>query len=595
MEVKRTLRSRKAGSESRFRIAERDLLLILSLVVGAACGFAAVLLDFLIKLIRTGATSWIDAQHNYVYAILPGIGMLISMLIVRFLVKDDIGHGVTKVLVAVSKNESRIKPHNMVSSIATSAVTIGLGGSVGAEAPIVYTGAAIGSNVARWMKLSHKSVTILLGCGAAGAIAGIFKAPLAGVLFTLEILLFNISMTSMLPLLLSTVSATVISYLFTGVTPQFTCDITTFSMHNIPAYIVLGIFCAGCSLYFNKMTMFLEDKAQRLTNPYVKWFVFSVALGVTIFLFPPLYGEGYGILQSFLSGKMPEMDGITPLSFFMKKPLLIPAFFLLVIIVKVFSMTLTNAGGGVGGTFGPTLFIGGIAGFVVSRCINLIFINSPYCVPEANFVLVGMAGLMAGVMQSPMTAIFLIAEISGGYELLIPLIITASISYGISHSVDPYSIYTKRIAKRGELLTHDSDQAVLTLLNLNDFIEKNFIPVHIDDTLGDFVKAVSESTRNIFPVLDAKNRFQGYVKLDEIRKDMFKHELYDTLHVYNFMQSSPDYIFEDDNMQSVMSKFEKTETWHLPVVTEDREYVGFVSRSNVFSAYRERLREVSHD
>lgn len=529
------------------------------------------------------------------FAVLPGLGMLLSMLMVKYLIRDNIGHGVTKVLVAVSKNESKIKPHNMWSSLLASSVTIGMGGSVGAEAPIVYTGAAIGSNVARWMGMNHKEVTILLGCGAAGAVAGIFKAPLAGILFTLEILLFNISMTSMLPLLLSTVSATVVSYIFTGTTTQFVCSVTPFSMMNIPAYILLGVFCSLCSLYFNRTTLWLEDKAKQISNPYKKWAICAAGLGILIFLFPPLYGEGYTDLQSLLLGNMPQIEDKTPLGGLLKNETLVPLFFLLIIILKVFSMTFTNAGGGVGGTFGPTLFIGGISGFVVARCINMAFVGTSYCVPEANFVLVGMAGLMAGVMQAPMTAIFLIAEISGGYELLIPLIITATISYGISHAVDPYSIYTKRIAAKGELLTHDSDQAVLTLLRVQDFLESDFETIGIDDTLGQFVGAVSASNRNIFPVVDSKHRFQGFVSLDDIRGDMFKRELYNTLHVYNYMQSAPDYIYDTDNMQTVMDKFEKTGAWNLPVVNMDRTYLGFLSKSKIFSAYRSRLQEVSHD
>lgn len=586
------IRSKLRNFGSKF--AERDILLLLSLVVGTLCGLAAVLLDWLIELIKEGASGVFDGNWRLLSFILPGLGMLISMLLVRYVVRDNIGHGVTKVLVAVSKNESRIKPHNMWSSILTSSITIGMGGSVGAEAPIVYTGAAIGSNVARWLGLSHRNVTILLGCGAAGAIAGIFKAPLAGILFTLEILLFNISMTSMLPLLLSTVSATVISCIFRGVTPQFPCNITSFAMHNIPAYIVLGLFCSACSLYFNQTTLWLEDKAKAIKNPYVKWLSCAVGLGVLIFLFPPLYGEGYGTLQTLLNGQTPD-ETTSPLAFFMSKPYLVPLFFLLIIILKVFSMTFTNAGGGVGGTFGPTLFIGGLAGFVVARTGNLIFASTAYTIPEANFVLVGMAGLMAGVMQAPMTAIFLIAEISGGYDLLIPLIITAAISYGIAHAVDPYSIYTKRIAKKGELLTHDSDQAVLTLLKVGDFIEKDFKPVLIDDTLGNFIKAVADSRRNLFPVVDAKHRFQGYVSLSDIRKDMFNPKMYKTMHVYNYMHSAPTYIYDDDSMQEVMKKFETFDEWNLPVVTHDRIYLGFVSKSNIFSAYRSQLKEVSHD
>lgn len=587
------IRSRLRHLTSKF--AQRDLLLVLSLFVGAACGLASVLLHFSIHHIRALATSWIDGRFSFMYAVLPGLGMLLSLLIVKFIVRDNIGHGVTKVLVAVSKNESRIKSHNMWSSLITSAITIGMGGSVGAEAPIVYTGAAIGSNVARWMGLSHKDMTILLGCGAAGAVAGIFKAPLAGILFTLEILLFNISMTSMLPLLLSTVSATVVAYIFTGTKSQFSCDVTAFSMHNIPAYIVLGMLCAFCSLYFNRTTLWLEDKAKKLTNPYAKWAICAAGLGLLIFLFPPLYGEGYGDLQTLLLGRTPDLSGQTPLAFFMTKPILVPIFFLLIIIVKVFSMTFTNAGGGVGGTFGPTLFIGGVTGFVVARFINMAFGAAAYSVPEANFVLVGMAGLMAGVMQAPMTAIFLIAEISGGYELLIPLIITSTISYGISHAVDPYSIYTKRIAAKGELLTHDSDQAVLTLLKVNDFLESDFKTVKIDDSLGQFVKAVAASKRNIFPVIDSKRRFQGLVALDEVRKDLFKSELYDTVHVFNLMKSAPAYVFDTDSMQEVMDKFESTGAWNLPVVKSDRTYLGFVSKSKIFTAYRSRLQEVSHD
>lgn len=575
------------------RMAERDLVMILSLVVGLSCGLAAVFLKTAIEFIHHSITSWFDgAAYNYFYLIYPGIGMLLAMLFVRYIVKDNIGHGVTKVLLAVSKNESKIRPHNMWTSIAASSVTIGFGGSVGAEAPIVYTGAAIGSNVARFMGLSYKNMTILLGCGAAGAVAGIFKAPLAGVLFTLEILLFNISMTSILPLLLSTISATVISYIFLGDAPAFECTLSEFQMGNIPFYIVLGVFCAACSIYFTRMTLWLEDKIKSIERPVVRWAISASCLGLLIFLFPPLYGEGYGHLHTLLNGGMIQLEGQTVLAFFMRTPWMIPLFFMLILLLKVFSMSFTNAGGGVGGTFGPTLFIGAIAGFVVSRTINLI---AGPIVPEQNFVLVGMAGLMAGVMQAPMTAIFLIAEISGGYQLLIPLILTATISYGATRSIEPYSIYTKRIAKKGELLTHDSDQAVLTLLKTDELIESDFVTVKIDATLSELVSVVAESKRNIFPVVDARNHFHGYVSLDDIRRVMFKTELYETTHVYNYMKSAPAYVYIDEKMDSVMLKFEKTGAWNLPVVDHDRTYVGFVSKSKIFSAYRTQLRQVSHD
>ncbi|MBR4688065.1 MAG: chloride channel protein, partial [Bacteroidales bacterium] len=440
---------------------ERTRIPFLSVLTGILCGLAAVLLKVTIHAIHHGLDSLVG-ESTWLFLLLPGVGMLLSLLIVRYIVRDNIGHGVTKVLQAVSKNESKIKRHNLFSSMVTSALTIGFGGSVGAEAPIVYTGAAIGSNLGRYMGLSYRGMTLLLGCGAAGAVAGIFNAPLAGVLFTLEILLFNLSMSSLLPLLLSSVSATMVSYLILGRETQFACTLVDFSMRNIPFYLLLGAFCGFCSLYFIKMTLFLEDWfAKKMKSPYLRWAVCAAGLGLLIFLFPPLYGEGYEDVGTLLNGRA---EGAV-------------WFFALVLLLKVFAMTFTNAGGGVGGTFGPTLFVGAIAGYVLSSVLNLVH---PGLVPVPNFVLVGMAGLMAGVMQAPMTAIFLIAEISGGYDLLLPLILTAAFSYATTRLFERYSIYTKRIAQTGELLTHDSDQAVLTLLKTEDLVETDFTPVRID-------------------------------------------------------------------------------------------------------------------
>jgi len=556
-------------------LPERSRIPILSLVTGILCGLAAVLLKVTIRAIHHGLDSLVG-DANWLFLILPGVGMILSLLIVRYIVRDNIGHGVTKVLQAVSKNESKIKRHNIFSSLVTSALTIGFGGSVGAEAPIVYTGAAIGSNLGRYMGLSYRGMTLLLGCGAAGAVAGIFNAPLAGVLFTLEILLFNLSMSSLLPLLLSSVSATMVSYLILGRETQFACTLVTFSMRNIPFYLILGAFCGFCSLYFIKMTLFLEDGFGKMKNPWLRWALCAAGLGLLIFLFPPLYGEGYEDVGLLLNG---QAHGAV-------------WFFALILLLKVFAMTFTNAGGGVGGTFGPTLFVGAIAGYVLSASLNLIH---PGLVPVPNFVLVGMAGLMAGVMQAPMTAIFLIAEVSGGYELLLPLILTSAISYGTTRIIERYSIYTKRIAQTGELLTHDSDQAVLTLLKTESLVETDFTPVRIDDTLGALVDAVSVSQRNIFPVLDGKKRFQGYVDLSDIRRDMFRTDLYETARVYNYMRTAPEYVHPDEPMDSVMRKFGKTGAWNLPVVDAERRYLGFVSKSKIFNAYREELRDFSQD
>ena len=556
-------------------LPERTRIPILSVVTGLLCGLAAVLLKVTIHAIHHGLSSMVG-DHVWLYLLLPGVGMFLSLLIVRYIVKDNIGHGVTKVLQAVSKNESKIKRHNLFSSMVTSALTIGFGGSVGAEAPIVYTGAAIGSNLGRYMGLSYRGMTLLLGCGAAGAVAGIFNAPLAGVLFTLEILLFNLSMSSLLPLLLSSVSATMVSYLILGRETQFTCTLVAFSMRNIPFYLILGAFCGFCSLYFIKMTLFLEDMFGKMKNVYLRWALCAAGLGLLIFVFPPLYGEGYEDVGKLLNG---QESGVV-------------WFFALVLLLKVFAMTFTNAGGGVGGTFGPTLFVGAIAGYVLATVLNLVH---PGMVPVPNFVLVGMAGLMAGVMQAPMTAIFLIAEISGGYELLLPLILTSAFAYATTRIFERYSIYTKRIAQTGELLTHDSDQAVLTLLKTKELVETDFTPIRIDDNLGDLVNAVSVSHRNIFPVLDSKKRFQGYVALSDIRSDMFRNDLYEKAKVYNYMRSAPEYVYPDEPMESVMRKFEKTGAWNLPVVDRDRQYVGFVSKSKIFNAYREELRDFSQD
>ena len=556
-------------------LPERSRIPILSVVTGILCGLAAVLLKVTIRGIHHGLSA-LAGDSNWLFLLLPGVGMLLSFLIVRYIVKDNIGHGVTKVLQAVSKNESKIKRHNIFSSLVTSALTIGFGGSVGAEAPIVYTGAAIGSNLGRYMGLSYRGMTLLLGCGAAGAVAGIFNAPLAGVLFTLEILLFNLSMSSLLPLLLSSASATVVSYLILGRETQFACTLVEFSMRNIPFYLILGAFCGFCSLYFIKTTLWLEDGFGKMKNPWLRWAICAAGVGLLIFFFPPLYGEGYEDVGHLLNG---QAEGAV-------------WFFALILLLKVFAMTFTNAGGGVGGTFGPTLFMGAIAGYVVASTINLIH---PGLVPVPNFVLVGMAGLMAGVMQAPLTAIFLIAEISGGYELLMPLILTAAFSYGTTRIFERYSIYTKRIAQTGELLTHDSDQAVLTLLKTESLVETDFVPVRIDDNLRSLVDAVAVSKRNVFPVLDARKRFQGYVELSAIRRDMFRTDLYETAKVYNYMRSAPEYVHPDEPMDSVMRKFEKTGAWNLPVVDNDRKYVGFVSKSKIFNAYREELRDFSQD
>ena len=574
------------------KFSEHNTILLLSFIVGVLSGCAAVILDWAIEQISflLNGNIWNSTDYEWSFLVLPGVGMFISLLLLKFVVRDNIGHGVTKVLLAVSRNESKIKPHNTWSSVLTSSFTIGFGGSVGAEAPIVYTGAAIGSNIGRICHLSYRNITLLLGCGAAGAVAGIFKAPLAGVLFTMDILLFNVSMTTMLPLLLSTISATVISYIFRGQTPVFACQLTSFSMPNIPFYILLGIAAGLFSLYFTNGTLWLEDKLAKFRNDYVKWICCALGLGMLIFLFPPLYGQGYDSLHSLLNGHELVLERKTILSFLMRGRWGVPLFFLLILFFKIVAMTLTNSGGGVGGTFGPTLFSGAILGFVVARCFNLL----GAAVPEQNFVLVGMAALMAGVMQAPMTAIFLIAEISGGYELLIPLIITSTVSFGTVRIFEKYSIYTKRIAQSGDLLTHDNDQAVLTLMHTNDLIRDKYPKVQIDASLREVVDIIRDSEAAVLAVIDGSGRFQGMVDVAASRKYLFNPDKYDSVHVYNMMETPPEYIYYGEKMDTVMNKFEKTGAWRLPVVDRDtRKYLGFISKSRLLMAYRTELKEIS--
>ena len=563
---------------------------MLSLLVGLCIGFVAVVLKEGIHLLQNALEPLMHSSSLW-RIVLPSIGMLLSLLIVRYIVKDNIGHGVTKVLKAISRNESRIKAHNIWSSVLTSMLTIGFGGSVGAEAPIVYTGAAIGSNIGRVARLSYRSMTVLVGCGAAGAVAGIFKAPLAGMLFTMEILFFNVSLASLTPLLLSTVSATVVSYMFTGMDPAFSCSLEPFVLKNIPFYLLLGIGCGILSLYFTRTTLKLEDRLARMSSPALRWLLCAVGVGLLVYIFPPLFGEGFEDISNLLNGVGIMMD--SPLAFLFNSKWGIVVAFAAIMFLKVLSMTFTNAGGGVGGTFGPTLFVGAIAGFVISRILNNSVGELFWRLPEQNFVLVGMAALMAGVMQAPMTSIFLIAEMTGGYDLLLPLIASCTVSFGVTRIWERYSIYTKRIAHSGDLMTHDSDQAVLTILKTSELIRDKYPRLDMDASLKDIMPIVSESTAAVFPVVGKDGIFQGLVEMDDIRKIMFDTSNYDSIHVYNLMKQPPATVEESEKISSVLDKFEKTDAWRLPVMDKQRHYLGFISKSRILSAYRDALKSIS--
>ncbi len=577
--------------EKIIQLTERQRLVLLAILVGLCSGFAAVILKTGVKYVSLLLDKITVDKYNFMYLIFPGIGMLISMLLVKYVVKENLSHGITKVLYAISRKKSRLSSKSIWGPLITSIITIGFGGSVGAEAPIVHSGASIGSYIAQKFKLNYHQITLLLVCGAAGSIAGIFKAPLAGIIFSIEILMFDFSLSSITPLLLSSVTAICISYFLIGNDMPFAASVTAFQMSNIPYYIILGILCGLMSLYFIKVSLWLEAKIGRIENPYRKLLTCAVFLGVIIFLFPPLYGEGYSSLASMLNNDVDSSFAHTFYSSFASNSgWFVVVFWTFVMFAKVFSMSLTNAGGGVGGTFGPTLVIGGICGFVLSRFFNL---TGWISLPEANFALAGMGGLMAGVMHAPMTGIFLIAEITGGYELIIPLIITVALSYLITNSEEKHSIYTKRLAMEGDLLTHDKDKAVLTLLDVRQVLETDLDKVYPTDSLRYLVEVVSTSHRNLFPVVDRNGKYQGLLTLDDIRSIMFDNSKYDTVFVKDLMHADTEKIVSTDNMETVMEKFTKSNAWNLAVVDENGKYLGMVSKSKIFSAYREQLKEVS--
>ncbi|MBP6066118.1 chloride channel protein [Bacteroides sp.] len=578
------------------KIKEKHFILILSFMVGICTAVAALLLKFFIHSIKNFLTNNFNAtEANYLYLLYPVVGIFLAGWFVRNIVKDDISHGVTRILYAISRRQGRIKRHNVWSSIIASSITIGFGGSVGAEAPIVLTGSAIGSNLGSAFKMEHRTLMLLVGCGAAGAIAGIFKAPIAGLVFTLEVLMIDLTMTSLLPLLISSVTAATVSYIVTGQEAMFKFNLDQpFELERIPYVILLGIFCGLISLYFTRMMNRIEGVFAKFTNPYKKLALGGAMLSVLIFLFPPLYGEGYETIEMLLGGTS-NMEWYTVMnnSFFYGYGNLLLVYLVLIILLKVFASSATNGGGGCGGIFAPSLYLGCIAGFVFSHFSNEMGISS--FLPEKNFALMGMAGVMSGVMHAPLTGVFLIAELTGGYDLFLPLIIVAVSAYLTIIVFEPHSIYSMRLAKRGQLLTHHKDRAVLTLMKMENVVEKDFVTVHPEMDLGELVKAIAASHRNVFPVTDGNGIFQGIVLLDDIRNIMFRQELYRRFTVSKLMTSAPAKLFDTDGMEQVMQTFDDTKAWNLPVVNSEGKYLGFVSKSKIFNSYRQVLVHFSED
>ena len=580
-------------------IKEKTLIVLLSLFVGILAGLAAMVLKWLIHFISGCLTSGISISGaNYVYIIYPVVGVLLACWYVRNVVRDNISHGVTRVLYAISQNKSRLKPHNMYTSVIASSVTIGFGGSVGAEGPIVYTGAAIGSNLGQAFRLSPRVLMILVGCGAAAGIAGIFKAPIAGMLFTLEVLMLDLTTVTVMPLLISSITAASVAYIFTGYDLEFFfVQSEPFVIGRLPYFIALGIFCGLISLYFTRVMNLMERLFGRLGKPWRKTLVGSVILAGLVFMFPPLYGEGYGAINSLLNG---DPSSIVDGSVFYGDrghAWFIILYIGLIIATKAFATSATNGAGGVGGTFAPSLYVGCMTGFFFA-----FLLNSLGLIPEGsdplsvkNFALMGMAGVMSGVMHAPLMGIFLTAEMTGGYELFLPLLTVSALSYGTIRIFEPYSIYTMRLARQGKLLTHHKDRAVLTLMKMDSVIETDFLPVNPDMNLKQMVDTIAQSSRNLFPVLDADRKLLGVVVLDDIRNIMFRPDLYRRMYVRRFMSSPPAKLSTEDSMERVMKIFDDTGAWNLPVVNPGGVYVGFVSKSKIFNSYRRVLRHYSED
>ncbi len=574
-------------------ISQKNLVLILSFFVGVFASCAAQLLKTMIHLIQQLVERQLVADHHFWYFICPMIGITLAGLYVKYIVKDDISHGITKILYAISQRKSIIKVHNMWSSLIGSAITIGFGGSVGAEAPIVLTGSAIGSNLAKLFRLDQKTMMLMIGCGAAGAIGGIFQAPIAGLVFTLEVLMMDLTMTSVAPLLISSVTATAISLMASGQTAMFPLtNNDPFSLERLPLYLLLGVLCGLVSLYFIRGMNYLEQLFRRkVQKTWAKFLIGGISLGLLVFLFPPLYGEGYDIIRQLINGDSVSAIVNSPFARLGTGTWVIVGYFVLILFFKIFASVATNGGGGVGGIFAPSLFMGAITGFLCARIFNIIGIT----VPESNFALAGMSGLMSGVMHAPLTGIFLIAELTGGYHLFMPLMIVSVFSYLTIKIFEPHSLYAMRLAQKGELLTHNKDRSVLTLLKMDNVLETDLTTLHPEMTLGDLVKVISESHRNIFPVVDRDNRFLGVLQLDEVRNIMFQPRLYDRFTVHQLMNSPQAILTHDMTMEKVMEVFEDTGAWNLPVVDEQKHYLGFVSKSKIFNSYRHVLVHFSEE
>ena len=578
-------------------ISEKMFMIILALIVGFFAAVAAFVLHWIINQIVLLLTSSFDRTGaNWLYLVYPVVGIYLTSLFVRYIVKDNISHGITRILYAISSNRSRLRSHNCWSSVIASAITIGFGGSVGAEAPIVLTGSAIGSNLGKLFYMDRKMLMTLVGCGAAGAIAGIFKAPIAGLVFTLEVLMIDMTMSALLPILVSCVTATCFTYIFSGDAALFTFHLDSeWSVQRIPACVLLGISCGLVSLYFIRMMGVCENVFARFKDkPYLRLAIGGTVLSLLIFLFPALYGEGYSSINLLLNGRTEaDWNSILNNSLFSGQGSMLIPFIALVLFTKVIATSATNGGGGCGGTFAPSLFIGCFAGFLFSRLWNIYQIG--VYVPEKNFALLGMAGVMSGVMHAPLTGVFLIAELTGGYTMFMPLMIVSVCAYLTIIIFEPHSIYGYRLARQGKLLTHHTDHAVLTLMNLESVIERDYLSVEPDMELGQIVHKISRIHSTVLPVLDAAGMLLGEIDIMKIRNVVFRIELYHHFKAAQLMTEPKARLSDATPMADVMRAFDKTGANWLPVFDVENRLMGYVSRQRIYTMYRKMVADMSED
>lgn len=572
--------------------SQRQVLIFLAFLVGVLTAIASQLLKSLIDGIRHVLTNSFDVEHmNWLYLVYPVIGIYLTALFIKYVVRDDIGHGVTKILFAISRRQGHIKKHNCWSSIIGSSITIGFGGSVGAESPAVLTGSAIGSTLGSIFHVDQKTLMVLIGCGASGAIAGIFKAPFAGLLFTLEVLMLDLTMASLLPLLVSCITAAVLTYCFSGDSSLFTFHlVSAFTVERVLPTILLGVFCGLVSLYFTWASNTLEDVYRKQKGLYRKLALGGATLSILIFVFPPLYGEGYDSIEVLLSGNPYEL--LNNSLFYGHNEMLLPML-VMIVLAKVFASTATTGGGGCGGLFAPSLFLGCLCGFIFASMWNKVSFG--VTVPTTNYSLLGMAGVMAAVMHAPLTSIFLIAELTGGYGMLVPLMIVSVSAYLTIVAFEPHSIYATRLAKKGQLITHHKDRAILTLMSLDTVIDKCCMRVSPDMELGKLVLLIAKEKANAFPVVDGLGNFCGIVNLENIRKVVFRQELYHVFTVRQLMEAPPSILSIDDPMTTVMDRFQRTKAEVLPVLDTDGKFLGLIYQAKLYSAYRQMLVDFSEE